>query len=267
MIDFHLLVVCILTFVIHLIGSLSYSSRIAGVRMRKIALSFSLFNILMLVSRLSNTFQAPLLAKRIEENIHRGFSAIPSYDFRIILISASAASLLGALLIPTFQRIFSSALERFSVDRSIPKLLLHSFSKSGIRQFKSLITIPAMPNLQQLHWPKGFIPVLIIHVIGTAIWTVGVLSALYAGYLAPELRTTSGMLSGAINGMATLLMFIIVDPFLSLLTDDAIDGKLSDAVFRKSIIFLAGSRLLGTILAQFLLVPGAYLILAISRML
>jgi Amj-like protein len=60
--DFGLLGICALTFVIHLIGTLAYSVRIAGTRTRRIALSLSLFNILVLVSRTSNSFHASLLA-------------------------------------------------------------------------------------------------------------------------------------------------------------------------------------------------------------
>lgn len=44
--DTQLLVICVLTFIIHLIGTLAYAARIAGVRTRRIAISFSLFNIL-----------------------------------------------------------------------------------------------------------------------------------------------------------------------------------------------------------------------------
>ena len=41
--DLQLLVICILTFVIHLIGTLAYAVRIAGIRTRRIAVSFALF--------------------------------------------------------------------------------------------------------------------------------------------------------------------------------------------------------------------------------
>ena len=47
--DAGLLIICALTFVIHLIGTLAYSVRIAGTRTRRIALSLSLFNVLILV--------------------------------------------------------------------------------------------------------------------------------------------------------------------------------------------------------------------------
>jgi hypothetical protein len=48
-----------LTFLIHLIGTLAYAVRIAGVRTRRIVVALSLFNLLMLLSRTANSFQAP----------------------------------------------------------------------------------------------------------------------------------------------------------------------------------------------------------------
>ena len=41
--EIQLFVICFLTFGIHLIGALAYSARIAGVRTRRIAISFALF--------------------------------------------------------------------------------------------------------------------------------------------------------------------------------------------------------------------------------
>jgi len=45
--DIQLLFICALTFIIHLIGTLAYSVRIAGVRTKRIAVSLALFSILM----------------------------------------------------------------------------------------------------------------------------------------------------------------------------------------------------------------------------
>jgi hypothetical protein len=87
--DTQLLIICVLTFVIHLIGTLAYAARIAGVRTRRIAVSFSLFNILILVSRTSNSFQGPFLAKRIENTIAGGLSHGLLTDFRWMLWSAT----------------------------------------------------------------------------------------------------------------------------------------------------------------------------------
>lgn len=61
--DRGLLLLFALTFIIHLIGTLAYSVRISGTRTRRIAISLSLFNILILISRTSNSFQALSIAK------------------------------------------------------------------------------------------------------------------------------------------------------------------------------------------------------------
>src|SRR4051812_1153750 len=134
--DLNLAIICLLTFVIHLIGTLAYSVRIAGVRTRRIAVSFALFNILVLVSRTSNSFQGPFLAKRVEENLLHPASSSLISDFRWLLFSATFATITGAFLIPTFQRLFSRAVQDFQIHRSVPRLLLHIFFKGGLSQIK-----------------------------------------------------------------------------------------------------------------------------------
>jgi len=47
---------------------------------------------------------------------------------------------------------------------------------------------------------------------------------------------------------------------LSVMTDDAVEGKVDEADFRRAITFISLSRLAGTILAQALLLPAAALI-------
>ena len=103
--DAGLLLICSLTFLIHLIGTLAYSVRIAGSRTGRVALSLSLFNILILLSRTSNSFQAPLLAKRVEQHLGLGSAVAATADFRWLLLAATLATMAGAFLMPTFQRL------------------------------------------------------------------------------------------------------------------------------------------------------------------
>ena len=264
--DAQLLIICGLTFVIHLIGTLAYAVRIAGVRTRRIAVSFALFNILVLVSRTSNSFQGPFLAKRIEENIVHAVSHSLLSDFRWLLLSATLATVLGAFLIPTFQRIFSRAVVHFQVHRSLPRLLLHAFFKGGLSQLKNVTSIPAAANVTQIRVGHGISAwVILLNVAAVALWTIGVFASLYAGYLNPELRVTSSTLSSVVNGAATIMMFVFVDPHMSVMTDDVIEGKVSEPEFRKAIVWLVGSRLAGTLLAQALLVPAAMGIVVIAK--
>ncbi len=255
-----LIIVLILTFIINLITTLSYSVRIVGIRTGRVAISFALFNILVLVSRTANGFQAPLLAKTVEDDIKHGiFDNIES--FRLIILSCSIATIIGAFLIPTFQRVLSKAVINFSVHKSMGKLLLHGFSKAGILYFRDNVKIPEKENYTAITFGKEF-PwrIFILNILAVAILTIGVLSAVYASYLNPDYRTTASNLSAFINGFATILMFAFIDPHLSAMTDDVTLGNCSENTFRKYIVYMTIARLLGTILAQLLFLPSAQLL-------
>ena len=264
--DTQLLIICFLTFVIHLIGTLAYAVRIAGVRTRRIAVSFSLFNILILVSRTSNSFQGPFLAKRIENDIAGGVSSGLLGDFRWMLFSATLATIVGALLIPTFQRIFSRAVLHFQEHRSIPRLLLRMFFTGGLAQIKDVASLPAAANVTQIRSAKGISPwVVALNVAAVALWTIGVFASLYAGYLNPALRVTSSTLSAVVNGTATILMFVFIDPQMSVMTDDVMEGRTSEPQFRRAVVWLVVSRFGGTLLAQVLLLPAAILVVNVAE--
>ena len=264
--DRQLAVICALTFVIHLIGTLAYAVRIAGVRTGRIAVSFALFNILVLVSRTSNSFQGPFLAKRIEGALGRDVAHGLLGDFRWILLSASLATLAGALLIPTFQRLFSRAVLHFQEHRSLPKLLMHGFFKGGLSQLRNVASMPSRANVTQMGKGHGISrTMLAMNVLAVALWTIGVFAALYAGYLDPALRVTASQLSSVVNGVATILMFAFIDPHMSMMTDDVVDGRTSQSQFRRAVVWLVGTRLAGTLLAQVLLVPAAMAIAAVAR--
>ncbi|MGK0389012.1 MAG: hypothetical protein ACI94Y_001746 [Maribacter sp.] len=261
-----ILIVFALTFIIHLISTLSYSVRIVGIRTKRIAISFALFNVMVLISRTANGFQAPLLASQVEKNIKEGLKGDLS-DFRFILLAATLATIIGGVLIPTFQRVLSKSVHQFSIHKSIPKLLIHGFSKSGIIQFRDSLKIPDKKNVSELikfqDIPKK---IFFMNILAVSILTVGVLASLYAGYLNPDLRATSSTLTSVINGSATILMFIFIDPYLSGLTDDVVIGKCSEVVFRKFIIWMVVARLIGTLIAQIIFVPAAEIIAAVANM-
>jgi hypothetical protein len=253
-------IVILLTFLINLITTLSYSVRIVGIRTGRIAISFALFNILGLISRTANGFQAPLLASSIEKNIKSGVDSNLT-DFRLIIFSCTIATIIGGLLIPTFQRILSVAVTRFSVYKSIPKVIFYGFSKGGINYLKDSVVIPDKRNITQIDFRTNFPwKVFLMNVIAVAIITVGVISSLYAGYLNPDLRTTSSTLSSVINGFATILMFIFIGPYLSIMTDEVVLGKCKESLFRKYIVYMIIARIVGTLVAQLMFIPSAKLI-------
>jgi hypothetical protein len=257
----------LLTFLINLITTLSYSVRIVGVRTGRIAISYSLFNILVLISRTAYAFQAPLLANTVEKNIHAGILNKAS-DFQWIILSCTIASIAGGFLIPTFQRLLAKAVLSFSAKKSVPSLVIRAFSKAGIEHVKDSIAVPKMKNITQLKYNRD-LPwgVFIMNILAVAIITVGVLSAFYAGYINPDLRSTASSLSAVINGFATILMFIFIDPYLSAMTDDVVLGKCTDAKFRRFIVYMVIARVIGTLLAQLILIPSAQFIAFVAKIL
>lgn len=264
--DGQLLAICILTGVINLIGALAYAARIAGVRTRRIAMSFALFNILILGSRLSNGFLGPLVAKRIENAIADGGDPGLVGDFHLILASASVAVLIGILLIPTGQRWFSIAIVQLQATRSIGRLLLRSASPSGIRVMWGSLALPRVRRAGWIRKPPALgWGILIANCLAQGVLAVGVFAAIYAGYINPEYRVTASQLSAVINGFATILLFAFIDPHLSVITDDAVEGAIDEGTFRRIIVWISASRLAGTVLAQVLFLPAATAVAWISN--
>ena len=263
--DAQLATICLLTFIINLIGALAYAARIAGVRTRRIAMSFALFNVLVLFSRLSNSLLGPFLANRIEDALAEGTGTGLLMDFRLVLLAATAATIVGALMVPLAQRWFSRAIDEFQHHRSVGRLLLHAFSRGGLSYMRRTAVTPRLDNIRSMRVRAG-VPhkVIALNVLAQALLTVGVVASLYAGYLFPEYRVTASQLSAVVNGFATLLLFILIDPQLSVMTDDVIAGSTSEAEFRRTVVWLSVSRVVGTLLAQAFFLPAAWLVVWVA---
>ncbi|MEW8993350.1 lipid II flippase Amj family protein [Clostridium sp.] len=259
-----IIIVLVLNFIIAIIGTLAYSVRLVGVRTGKIAITFAVFNVLSLVSRTALTFQAPLLTKFVENST--GGSDVLNL-FNLIIIVSGIATLVGAFLIPTFQKLFYKGVIRFSIDKSIPKLIMHSFSKAGVHYMRDCISIPVKESVTKINFKKLPLKIIIYNIIAVAILTVGSLAPIYAGTIVPDLRATCITLSSVINGFATILMSIFIDPQLSIMTDDVIDGKCPEEDFRSCVIAMIGSKTIGTFAALPLLIPASYIIVLVAKIL
>jgi len=263
--DWQLFFLGILVATINLISTLSYAVRIAGVNTGRLAFALSLFNLMVLFSRSSNAILAPLLSKRTEEAILSLAEPQPG-DFRILLLAASVGTVLGALLIPTFQRIVGRAVRRFDARPSMTRLLLTAANPRSWRLAATDFTIPTHRSILQFRRSSA-LPwhVFVLNALGVSLITCGVFASLYAGYLVPDLRLTAGNLSALVNFIGTILMFALVDPHFSYYADKVVSGEVSHSYFRSVVVGMAGSRLVGTFLAQAVLVPGAWVVAYVAE--
>jgi len=256
-----IIAIAVFTVLINIVGTLSPVVRLAGIRTGKIAVSYSIFNILVLVSRSAHALQAPLLARYIERTIDMGPGDATACIFRIILAAAAVGTLAGLSLVPTFLNMMTALVHRFDMNRSVPQTLMHGFSKAGVIGMKQALRPPRKSDIEQMgeikRLPKRLI---LINTTATSLLATGALSAMYAGYFVPELRLTAHALSPLIIGMATVMLAIFIDPFFSILTDDVLLGRQPVKRFRKYLLVLLFSRLAGIMAAQLLFLPGARLI-------
>lgn len=256
-------IVCLLTLIIHTSETLSYSVRFAGVKLNKIAIALSLTGIIVLVSRTANMVQAPLTAKFVD--YAKLDDSFPLLNYlRIIMLASSLGTLIAIALFPTFVGLFSRVISKLEIQGSIPKLLTN-VTVSQLKNTRKYIRLPrlGLSGFRYLGIPKRFI---IMNIFVTAFYTVGVLSSMYAAKLLPEFSTTASQASGLINGIATILLTVFIDPQLGIITHKATENVEYRDQLGKIYVLLMFSRFLGSLLGQALLVPGAYIICSLVKL-
>lgn len=254
-----LIMIALFILIIHSIETLAYAVRLSGARVRLLASALSLFNVMVMVSRLANMMQQPFTGSLIDKAPTDNGLLFVENQFRVLIGSASFGTLLGMVCLPTFVAIFSRAIIHLADGRgSIPALLKKGFTVAYLRRGIKHIRKPRFSYLRGIGIRDIPIKLVLINSVITAIYTIGVLSALYASLLVPEYKTTAIMASGLINGVATMLLIIFIDPKISILADDVINNKGNYTDLKKISVMMVSSRLLGTLFAQLLFIPGAH---------
>lgn len=286
------MVVIILTVVIHMISTLAYSVRLAGLRTSRLLTAFSLYNVIYLLASVSNNIQTPLLTSIVEHGINAGVTQVGvnfpveqlvlneayreqlnllAEQIRLVIVAATLGTAAGAVLIPFFVRIFVRAIQLFeetgSTLRTFIKLAFYYPSwqlRPGRLFFSAHCGLVRQLTHQRLRIPRDF---LLANIVVTGFYTAGVLSSLYAGAMLPDFRTTATTLSMVVNGFATVLGAIVVEPMASSITDEALRGDRDESDVKQMAFYLALTRIGGTVLAQALFLPCAYFIKFIAQLL
>ena len=257
----------ILTALVHCLDTAAYASRIAGARTGRLALTGALFNIVSLASRAAYTLQAPLLGSGVDRLLQQQALGGLLRDFQIIIAAASVGTLAGAVLIPSFTALFTRAAKSYEFHGSFPALLLHTISLRGFSRISENLRLPLPESIRQARQfalPRSF---LLLNIFVTGVYTVGVASTVYASAIEPGLARTAITLSGVVNGIGTLLLVILIDPVSALITDQALRGDRPISAVSHVVIWQVVGRFVGTLLAQVLFLPAAWLVIAAARLL
>jgi hypothetical protein len=263
----NLVLILVLTGLVHCLDTASYASRIAGARTGRLALTGALFNIVSLGSRVAYTLQAPLMGSAVDRMVQQGQLGNLLWDFHVIIGSASLGTLLGAMLIPTFSALFSRGALAYEFHGSFSTLLVYTLSLRGFSRITQHLRAPLPESVRKarsFNLPRSF---LLLSVIVTAVYTIGITSTMYASALAPELARTATTLSGVINGIGTLLLVLLIDPVSALITDQALRGDRPIAEVSYVVVWQLAGRFLGTLLAQLIFLPAALLVVRLAHLL
>ncbi|MDI3270048.1 MAG: DUF2837 family protein, partial [Bacillota bacterium] len=187
-------------------------------------------------------------------------------EFRWFLLAATLGAVLGAFFIPSFVRIFTAGIRRFDRAGSVLPLIFSVLRPDTLKSAWQKVKPPTPQtwrNLSLAGLPWGF---LLLNILITAIYTTGVPAALYAGSLVPAFRTTASQLSGVINGGATVLFVLFVDPVAALVTDQVLEGRRPQGQVYSMAALLAVTKIAGTLLAQLFFAPAAFLVVEVTRL-
>ncbi|KIL43237.1 lipid II flippase Amj family protein [Jeotgalibacillus campisalis] len=253
-----LILIALFIFIIHSVETLAYAVRLSGARVKMIASALSLFNIMVIVSRLANMMQQPFTGNLIDTAPKENTLEFVETQFRILIGASTAGTVFGMILLPTFIALFSRAIIHLSEEKgSVPSLMKRIVSIQYIKRGITHFSLPKFSYLQNTRIKDIPISLFVANMVITAIYTIGVLAALYAALLVPDRAGTAIMASGLINGIATILLVIIIDPKISVLADDVVNQRGSYEKLKSISIMMVTSRLLGTLLAQILFIWGA----------
>ncbi|WP_226674871.1 lipid II flippase Amj family protein [Mesobacillus jeotgali] len=258
LITLNLIFLTLFIFIIHSIETLAYAVRLSGARVKMIASALSLFNIMVIVSRLANMMQQPFTGSLIDNAPKENTLEFVEAQYRILIGASTLGTVFGIILLPSFIALFSRAIILLSEEKgSVPTLMKRIFSIKYIRRGLTHLTLPKLTYLKDTKVKDIPVRLFVVNMFITAIYTIGVLSALYAALLAPERAITATMASGLINGVATILLVIFIDPKLSVMADEVVNQRGSYNKLKSMSLMMVTSRLFGTILAQLLFIWGA----------
>lgn len=284
-------VVILLVIVVHMINTLSYSVRLAGVRTQRLLTTLSLYNIINILANICGSVQIPLLTSILEHvikdsvaqaglitteqlinmEVYRAQLVALAKNIRLIIAAASLGTLAGVALIPVFIRISIRATRNFEENGSVIRTF---WGLIGTRQTWRLNNIKLLfswryDSIRQVVRQKLVVPkyFLLVNIVVTGLYTTGMLSPLYAGALFPDFRSTAAMLSAIINGFASVLSAMVVEPTVSSVTDGVLCGERGENDVKQLTLYLALTRFIGTLAAQVMFLPGAYFIKFIAGLL
>lgn len=237
----------------------AYAARLAGARSGRVATAISLFNIFATSSRFAQMLYTPMLGA-LSDRAAAVSLGVYQMQLRGIIIAGTVGAVLGTLAIPTFVMFYLRAIRSLERNGSIPKAALAMFRPATIAAVVGEVKFGVATRWRELSFKYVPKDILVLNVMVTAVYGVGIVAAAYASVLQPQAARTALLSSGLVNGFATIAYNIIVDPASALLTDRAVRGERTIDDVKALVTGLSITSVLGLIASQLILLPAASII-------
>jgi hypothetical protein len=258
----------------------AFAARIAGVTTKRIALSISLFSLVAFASRLANLFYAPLLgtiSDRTGDVVTRAIAAgsyalaepalhLFDVQLRLIVLAGTVGTLIGALLLPMFEYLFVRGIDSYQRTDSVPGSLMRLLRPRVLRDVLRTFRLPNPASWRRYKISSVPPKLLFWNTVLFAVYSIGVVAAIYASVRDPAFARTATLLSGIVNGIGTFAFTLFVDPTAAGIVDSAVHGKRTTEDVRTMVFWLTATMVLGTLISQVLLYPAALVIDAAAHL-
>lgn len=267
--------VVLLNVFVTLLASTTVASRVSAVTTRRVATALAVYNLFFLVTRLATQIYSPFVAS-LADQVRRAHQPVESLlpAFRWIVGGASMGAALAFLLLPTFVEIYSTAIRALDRCGSIPRLFVALLHPRAWLAVVRCVRPPSifgvrLGDMRQI--PRAFI---YGNLFVISVYTIGVMAAIYAGACLNagppeerELARAATLLSSVVNGLATIMLSVIVDPTSALITDQCVKGERPERHIYIMAVFLLASMAVGTVLSQLLFLPATAVIIGGAKVL
>ncbi|MDP9017333.1 MAG: lipid II flippase Amj family protein, partial [Candidatus Eremiobacteraeota bacterium] len=185
---------------------------------------------------------------------------------RLIILAGTLGALVGMFLLPMFTYMFERGVRSFERTKSLPHSFLRLLDPKVIMQILRQIRLPRRGELASFSLRGIPRRLLIFNVVVTGVYAIGVVAAYYASVLDITVARTAIGISGVINGIGTVAFTFFVDPTSSIIVDEAVKGERPHEEVKSMVFYLSVTALVGWILSQLILWPGAELIRFVAHL-
>jgi hypothetical protein len=246
--------------VVQFVSIAAYAARLAGARTGRVGTAMSLYNLFVTASRFASMLYSPMLGALSDRAWRVGGDGVFLWQLRVIVIAGTVGIILGTAAIPAFVVVYLRGIRAFERTGNVVKALFRlARPRTALGVLKEMLggSEKRVFSLALRGLPMD---ALVLNIVVSAVYAIGIVSAAYASVLNPQAARTALLSSGLVNGAAVIAYNLVVDPASALMTDQAARGERTIDNVRALVTGLAITAILGFVISQALLIPAAILI-------